>query len=160
MYQFRLGIMLLYCYFTTPRTIQTPVFSLETTLDGIESCRQTLTGFSSRWPKSMVYLRTFQALADKTFEGSYAETVANSTPFESSAALTHCLASGSNRDWITTMEALITELKLQHVHQAVVKLIQDMVHRASSENFNIESMEFVPNLALGSLDLFNFCVPT
>jgi hypothetical protein len=116
--------------------------------------------FSTRWPKSLVYLRTFQLLTEKIFEGSYVETVADSAALESPSALTQCPTSGPNREWAHTMQAMITELKLQHIHQAVVALIQTMTDRASAENFNSEAMEFAPNLPLGSLDFFSFCVPT
>ncbi|KAF4431482.1 hypothetical protein FACUT_8603 [Fusarium acutatum] len=160
MYQFRLGVMLLYCYFITPRTMQTPVFSYETTLDGIQSCRLTLENFSARWPQSMVYLHTFQLLADKTFEASYSEAIADQSALESPEALTRCLTSGSSGEWITNMEAAVTELKSQHVHHAVVALILDMIKRSSVENFNMEAIGFVPNLDLDSLGLFGFCVPT
>ncbi|KAF5230030.1 hypothetical protein FOXYS1_15902 [Fusarium oxysporum] len=160
MYQFRLGVMLLYCYFITPRTMQTPIFSYESTLDGIQSCRLTLENFSTRWPQSVVYFQAFQLLADKAFESSYGEAIANQTALESPEALTRCLTSGSSGEWIANMEAVVMELKSQHVHHAVVALIQDIIKRSSVEDFNMEAIGFVPNLDLDSLGLFGFCVPT
>lgn len=152
--------MLLYCYFITPRTMQTPIFSYEATLDGIQSCRLTLENFSTRWPQSVVYFQAFQLLADKTFESSYGEAIANQTALESPEALTRCLTSGSSGEWIANMEAVVMELKSQHVHHAVVALIQDIIKRSSVEDFNMEAIGFVPNLDLDSLGLFGFCVPT
>ncbi|KAF5009776.1 hypothetical protein FDECE_4049 [Fusarium decemcellulare] len=156
MYQFRIGVMLLYCFYMTPPMLRTPVFSLDTTLSGIENCRQTLEGFASRWPTALVFLQTYQLLAQATFDGFPLGAGSNTGTLESPTTPALCATQQSSSEWKSQMVALITELKLQHVHQAVVTLVQEMVHNPRALDPELGDMEFAPTLTLGELDLFNF----
>ncbi|KAF4463270.1 hypothetical protein FALBO_9910 [Fusarium albosuccineum] len=156
MYQFRIGVMLLYCFYMTPPMLRTPVFSLDTTLSGIENCRQTLEGFASRWPTALVFLQTYQLLAQATFDGFSLGAGSNTGTLESPTTPALCATQQSSSEWKSQMVALITELKLQHVHQAVVTLVQEMVHNPRALDPELGDMEFAPTLTLGELDLFNF----
>ena len=156
MYQFRLGVMLLYCYAMTPPILRTPVFSHAETISGLESCQATLEKFSVLWPRALVFLRTYQLLAESTFDGTMFGQLGDGTILESpsSQSLYGSLSVESKRK--SQMQDYIVELKMLNVHQAVIVLVEEMVHKPQTAVSEYDGADFMPNMALADLDLVNF----
>lgn len=54
------------------------------------------------------------------------------------------------------MQGYIVELRVQHVHQAVVSLMEEMLTRPQHQDMNYEALDLLPNMSLAGFDLFNF----
>lgn len=156
MYQFRLGVMLLYCYAMTPPVLRTPVFSHPETVAGLESCQATLEKFSALWPRALVFHRAYQLLAESTFDpavpGQLCDGAMLGSP--SSQSLYGSLALEGKRKAL--MQDYIVELKILNVHQAVIVLVEEMVYKPQAAVSEYDGMDFMPNMALADLDLVNF----
>lgn len=159
MYQFRLGIMLLYCYAMTPPNLRTPAFTLDLTLAGLESCRKTLAGFAARWPRALVFLQTYNLLVNSTFDGAGINQGVGPGMLESPSSQSLCAASYSmDEERKNQVRTHVIDLKMLHVHQAVVMLIEEMIYKPRPEELNYDSFDFAPNMSFGGFDLFNFSV--
>ncbi|KAF6813221.1 binuclear zinc transcription factor [Colletotrichum sojae] len=156
MYQFRLGIMLLYCYAMTPPLFRTASFTSPETISGLDSCRRTLERFSTRWPRALVFLQSYQLLAEAVFEGPAFGQACSSSTMDSSSPQSFCSSYALEGERKVRMQGYMTELRMQHVHQAVVNLMEEIVNRPSQASLNYEGLDLLPNMSMVGLDLFNF----
>ncbi|KAF5503605.1 hypothetical protein CGCF413_v005666 [Colletotrichum fructicola] len=157
MYQFRLGIILLYCYAMTPPLLRTANFSLPDTISGFECCHRTMEKFSIRWPRALVFLQSFQLLAESVFDGpAFGGQACNSNMLDSPSSQSLCSPYALEGERKTRMQSYIVELRVQHVHQAVISLMEEMLNRPQHQDLNYEGLDLLPNMSIAGFDLFNF----
>ncbi|KAH8894002.1 hypothetical protein GQ53DRAFT_804897 [Thozetella sp. PMI_491] len=155
LYQFRVGVMLLYCYWITPLVLRTPVFQAPESLDGIRSCLTTMSRFANKWPEASVFNQSYQCLADAIFSGVQLPDV-----YRESLLSTSVVSAGSTTysfpdDLRRKMDGYILGLKLQHVHRAILTLVEEMVYKSSPRDFQFERIDYAA-MHLDDMDLFNF----
>ncbi|KAJ6061199.1 hypothetical protein N7499_003453 [Penicillium canescens] len=63
---FRMGMILLCCFWITDYYDRTPVYLSPETLEAIESCFDTLSRFTARWPSAALWRDTFEIIASAT----------------------------------------------------------------------------------------------
>lgn len=54
------------------------------------------------------------------------------------------------------MQSYIVELRVQHVHQAVISLMEEMLNRPQHQDLNYEGLDLLPNMSIAGFDFFNF----
>ncbi|KAH7039558.1 uncharacterized protein B0I36DRAFT_343428 [Microdochium trichocladiopsis] len=176
-YQFRLGIMLLCCYFITVPMMRTPVFYMPETLLGVKSCQRNLMGFSARWPGAAIFLQAYQLLIEAMFDvatldqvcsdigvagGTGAAAVLDAAPPVLPTATTTSAPTARHGAYLltgdrkATMERVLDELRMQHVHEAVIVLISEMVYKPRAEDVDYDKIQFAPDMSLNGVDLFSF----
>jgi hypothetical protein len=153
MYQFRLGILILYCYFVTSSAPRAADFPFQEAVGGIEACRKTLFRFAMRWAKSLSFLNAFEILAQTILDGpALGFTIDTST----STFMDYASSDLSPRDRLTKLEGYLLEMKLNKVHAAVVSLIEEMMSGMQPQEPEATQLQFAPALYNGGLDLFTF----
>ncbi|CAI6092381.1 unnamed protein product [Clonostachys chloroleuca] len=159
MYQFRLGILVLYCYLITPNAATEEAgFPLQEAIDGVQNCRKTLLKFSLRWAKSMIFLDAFQILTETVCDGPTFGITSDDPSFMGfSSDLPSSRRCHTNHgDRLASLEECILEMKLQKVHSAVISLIQEMIIGMQARETDTTQLPLAPALYHGGLDLFNF----
>lgn len=159
MYQFRLGILVLYCYWITPNAATEEAgFPLQEAIDGVQNCRKTLLKFSLRWAKSMIFLDAFQILTETVCDGPTFGITSDDPSFMgfSSDLPSSRRCHTTHGDRLASLEECILEMKLQKVHSAVISLIQEMIIGMQARETDTTQLPLAPALYHGGLDLFNF----
>lgn len=157
MYQFRLGILILYCCWIAPNAAQGVEFPQEQALCGVRACRKTLSKFSLRWPKSVTFLNVFQTLADSVIDGTIFAFNSDTVSFvDYTTGPSAQPPFSSKSDLPATISQCLLEMKLQKVHSAVISLVEEMVNGIWSQETESTQMQFAPALYNGGLELFNF----
>jgi hypothetical protein len=147
--------MLVYCYAMTPPMLRTPVFSLDETLAGLGSCHKTLSRFATRWHRATVFLQAYQLLVEATFDTAMFGQFGDAGMLESPSSQPMCTSYALQGERKAQMQRHVIELKLQHVHEAVITQMEDMVNKPPLEEMNYDGVEFAPNMYLGGFDFFN-----
>jgi hypothetical protein len=157
MYQFRLGVLILYCCWITPSAVQEAAFPIQEAICGVRDCRKTLRKFSKRWPTSTPFLTTFEALAETIMDGpsfGLGSQGSNLVDYQTDLSTSSALFT-SEAERLATITESLTDLRLQKVHTAVISLIEEIVHGLRSRG-EMSQLQLAPALYNCSLDLFNF----
>lgn len=135
-YQFRVGILLLYCFWATPASLRTPAYcSVET---AVNDCSETLLSFAKRWPTAAVFHDTFTCIAAQTPFNAMGETI-EAWKFPS--------------EEVPMMESHIAKLRQLRTHKSVLSIIEAIVRWPPI--FHTEDTDsFIAAIGLDPMNLF------
>ena len=153
MYQFRVGIMALYCYWIIPPTLRSPDSSTRNIFEGAQACLTTIARFANRWPDASIFLRAYQLLAEVTLNVASVNGVYG--PLLSASGAPD-IAPTFPKHRKMDIEGYIMGLRMQHVHHAVISLIEEMVYKIRPQYMQGDGMDFVTSLPFEGMDLFDF----
>lgn len=145
--------MLLYCCWVIPPGLRSPDFSARDTFEGAQGCLTTIARFANRWPDAAIFLRVYQLLAEVTL--NVASVSGLYGPVLSATGAPDFIPSFPKHRK-AEMEGYIMGLRMQHVHHAVISLVEEMVYKIRPQYMQGDGMDFVTSLPFEGMDLFDF----
>lgn len=161
-YQFRVGIIAVYCYWINNRGQPGPADGLAALPNGLhegtQCCLSTLNRFAQKWPDAVVMYQTYECLLSLVFwSTNQRQDNILAPPSDMSDTALNAKDNRTLDDRIHKLRQYIRKLREQHVHKAIVSLVEEIASEAAwQQTAWTEATE--PLFYMKNMDFFN-CEP-